>query len=86
MTLAVELQRDTEVKLAAKAKLVGLDTSTYAARVLEAAALRPPLEEILEPIRRRFAESGMSEDEAAARYEFEKHAARAARLGRRFDE
>jgi hypothetical protein len=86
MTLAVSLPPDTEAKLAAKAKSMGLDTPTYAARILEAAAIRPPLDEILKPIRRKFAESGMSEDEAAARYEAEKHAARAAKRSRPFDE
>jgi len=46
----------------------------------------PPLDEILEPIRRKFAESGMTEDQAAERYETEKHADRAAKRGRPFDE
>ena len=86
MTLAVPIGHDTEVKLAAKAKSMGLDTPTYAARILEAAAVRPSLDEILAPIRKKFAESGMTEDEAAARYEAEKHTARAKKRGRPFDE
>ena len=86
MTLAVPLTSDTQARLAAKAKSIGLDTPTYAARVLQAAATRPPLDEILETVRRNFAESGMTEDQAAELYEAEKHVARAARRGRPFDE
>jgi hypothetical protein len=63
-----------------------MDTQTYAARVLKAAAVRPPLDEILESIRREFAKSGMTEEQAAEIYEAEKHAARAAKRGRPFDE
>ena len=63
-----------------------MDTQTYAARVLQAAATRPPLDEILDPIRKKFAQSGMTEEQTAERYEADKHADRAARRGRPFDE
>jgi hypothetical protein len=86
MTLAIPISPDTEARLAAKAKAVGMDTQTYAAHVLQAAANRSALDEILEPVRRQFAEGGMTEEELAERYEAEKHAARAAKRGRPFDE
>jgi hypothetical protein len=86
MTIAVALTADTEAKLAAKAKSIGLDTQTYAACVLQEAAIRPPLDQTLEPIRKKFAASGMTEDQAAEQYEIEKHADRAAKRGRPFDE
>ena len=86
MTIAVPLTAENEARLVAKAKSVGMDMPTYAARVLQAAAIRPPLDEILEPLRRKFAESGMTEEQAAEQYETEKHADRAAKRGRPFDE
>jgi hypothetical protein len=86
MTLAVPLTPDTEAKLAAKAKSVGMDMPTYAARVLRAAAILPPLDEILEPIRNKFAASAMTEEQAAEQYEAQKHSDRAAKRGRPFDE
>jgi ribosomal protein L12E/L44/L45/RPP1/RPP2 len=86
MTLAVPLTPDTESKLAAMAKSAGMDMPTYAARVLRAAAIRPPLDEILEPVRRKFSASGITEEQAAEQYEAEKHAARAAKRGRAVDE
>jgi len=86
MTLTVPLTLDTQARLAAKAKSIGMDTQTYAASVLTEAATRPTLDEVLAPIRKGFAESGMTEDQAAEQYEAEKHAARAAKRGRPFDE
>ncbi len=86
MTLAVPLSAETEAKLAAKAQAIGMDIPIYAARVLEAAAIRPPLEEVLEPVRRNFAESGVSDHQFVEQFEAEKHAARVARRDRPLSE
>jgi len=85
MTVAVSLTSEIEAKLAAKAKSAGMDVPTDAAKVLQAAATRAPLDEILEPVRRRFAESRLTEEQVAEQYGIEKHADRAAKRRRPLD-
>ena len=67
---------EAEVKLRAKAELVGQALTDYAADVLERAARLPSLDEILAPVRAEFEASGMSEDELADYLEEVKHEAR----------
>jgi hypothetical protein len=75
-----------ESRLAKKAQAAGIDASTLATRILEAAAEQPTYEEMLAEIRRKFVLSGLTEEEVSDRYEEEKHAQRATRRGRPFDE
>lgn len=84
--LTLSLPPDVESRLNAKAEAAGADVSTYAARLIQAAVQRPDLDELLKVVRAEFAASGMSEAEAAERYEQEKHAVRQARQGRPLDE
>lgn len=86
MSLAVNLPDDVREKLRQKAQALGVDVPTYAARVLEAEAQRPPLEEALRPVRDAFDKSGMSDDQLAETLEREKHEARAAKRGNPFRE
>lgn len=63
MSLTIQLPIEDEARLAIKARRAGVDLPTYVERVLKAEVSRPPLDEILTPVRDAFAESGMGEDE-----------------------
>ena len=63
MSLTIELPTEDEARLAMKAKHAGVDLPTYIERLLKAEMSRPPLEEILKPVRDAFAGSNMKEDE-----------------------
>lgn len=67
MTLTLELTPAATARLRQQAEAAGQDLMSYAARLLERAAARPALDELLAPLRREFAESGMSDDELIAR-------------------
>ena len=86
MTMSLTLPPETEARLAEQAQAAGKDVQTYAADVLRSVAARPSLDELLAPVRKAFAESGMTEDELSDQLEREKHDARAAARGRPFDE
>jgi hypothetical protein len=86
MALNLVIPPETEARLAEKARSFGIDTATYAIRILRSAAAEPTLDEVLAPVRKKFAESGMTEDELADVLEREKHAAREVERGRPFDE
>jgi hypothetical protein len=82
MTLHITLTPEAEAKLRERAAASGEEVSEYAARVLDRALGRPSLEEKLAPIRRAFAESGMTDDELSELLEQEKHAMRAEKATR----
>lgn len=63
MSLTIQLPIEDEARLTIKAKRAGVDLPTYVGRVLKAEVSRPPLEDVLKPVRDAFAESGMSEDD-----------------------
>ena len=63
MSLIIELPAEAEARLAEKARIAGVDVPTYVERVLQAEAARPPLEEMLKPVRDAFGASGMSEED-----------------------
>ncbi len=63
MILTIQLPPRAEARLAEKAREAGVDMPTYVERLLEADATRPPLDQILKPVRDAFEASGMSEDE-----------------------
>ena len=58
MTLSIPLSPETEIKLRRRAAAEGADPSIYAEKVLEDAMNRPNLDELLEPLRRQFSETG----------------------------
>ncbi len=86
MTIRVQLNADEEIALKKKAQAAGIDVAAYALRVLRSEAKRPSLDELLATMRARFAQSGMTDDQVAEQYDAEKHAQRAARRGKPFDE
>jgi hypothetical protein len=86
MTLNIQLSPDEERALRKKAEEAGVDLNTFAHRILRSKANRPSLDQVLAPVRARFKKSGMTDDKAAEKYEAEKHAGRAKRRGKPFDE
>jgi len=63
MTLTIQLPVDDEARLTRKAELAGVDLPTFVAKLLKIEAWRPPIEDILKPVRDAFAESGMNEEQ-----------------------
>lgn len=59
--LTIDLTPDVKTALEHKAK--GKDIKQYVQKIIQKQALLPTLEEALAPVRREFAESGMSADE-----------------------
>jgi ribosomal protein L12E/L44/L45/RPP1/RPP2 len=86
MTLNLQLNQDEELALRKKAEAAGVDVNDFALHVLRSAVKRPSLDEILAPLRTKFKQSGVTAEQVAEEYDAEKHAERAARRGRPFDE
>ncbi len=82
MVLSIPITPDTEAKLRAQAAVVGVDVETFAARTLERVASRPPLDELLAPLRAEFDASGMTDEQLADLLEQAKHEMRAERRAR----
>ena len=61
MTLTISLPIDVGTALENKAKVSRRDTAEYVEYLVTKEVNRPALDEILAPIRKNFAESGMSE-------------------------
>lgn len=72
MTIQLELPDDLAKRVAQSASSLGKDSDEFIIGAIEA-QLR---EQLLEPIRTAFRESGMTEDEAVELFEAEKHAMR----------
>jgi hypothetical protein len=83
MTLTISLPPAAEKRLQEQARAAGLDTSTYAARLLEQSLLPDNwLEKLSGDSYRRFLESGMTDDELGEELERAKHEMRAERRAR----
>lgn len=80
--MKIPVTPDTEAKLKAKAAVAGVDVETFAAKALERFASRPPLDQVLAPLRAEFEASGMSDDDLTELLEEAKHDMRAQRRGR----
>ena len=66
MALSVPITPDIEARLRERAHSAGQAPEAYAAEVLARDVTRPTLDEILEPVREDFAQTGMSDDEIMA--------------------
>jgi hypothetical protein len=82
MVLSIPITAETEAQLKAKAASAGMDVQTYAARTLERIAARPPLDELLAPLRAEFDASGTTEEQLTDLLETAKHEMRAERRAR----
>jgi hypothetical protein len=63
MTLEISVNPETETRLREMAASAGTDVSVFVSQLLEQAATKPSLEELLAPLRRQFAESGAIDEE-----------------------
>ena len=79
MTLVLNLPEEDERRLSQKAHAAGIDLQTYVECIVRAAASRPPIDEILRPVRDAFRASGMTDDELGELLEKAKHDMRAER-------
>jgi hypothetical protein len=75
----VRLPSDAGERLKQRAAASGKDIADYAAQLIEEAVTTPTLDDVLAPIRQRFAQSGMNEDELSDFLEEAKHRRRAQR-------
>jgi len=66
MTLSVTLPPEIEAKLRERAAKNGQPLEVYASKILQEAITAPTIDELLAPVRKQVAESGMSEDELMA--------------------
>lgn len=63
MTINISLTPEAESKLRQRAAVLGQDLGTVASHLLEQAITRPSVDELLAPVRKQVAESGMSDDQ-----------------------
>lgn len=77
MTLTVPITPDVEAKLRERAQAAGRDAAEYAAELIREQIMAPTLDEILAPVHRAFAATGMTDDGLSEFLEREKHAMRA---------
>jgi hypothetical protein len=74
MTITIELPPEVETALQKKAAADGKNIHTYIFETLQTQALKPSLDEILAPLRKNFADSGMTETELDELIERERQA------------
>ena len=63
MRLNINISTKAEKKLKKRAAAKGKEMAAYASEIVEKAVTRPSLEELLEPLRKQFESSGVSEKE-----------------------
>jgi predicted transcriptional regulator len=63
MTLQISISSETESRLRHLAESAGKDVSTFVSQLVEQAAAKPALDELLAPLRQQFAESGVTDQE-----------------------
>jgi hypothetical protein len=63
MAITIDLPVDIETALRKKASADGQDFQIFVLETLKTKALKPSLDEILAPVRKNFADSGMTEAE-----------------------
>ena len=80
--LSIPLSAEAEARLRERAAAAGEDLATYAARLLETVSRPRTLEELSGPVARRFAQSGVTEEELGEELERAKHEMRAERRAR----
>jgi len=80
MVLSIDITSQAEARLRKQAQAAGKDVKTYVSDLVEQAAARPSLDEVLAPLRNEFEDSGISDQEliediteAQAQYRAENH-------------
>ena len=74
MSLTVTLSNELETKVQQAAARQGWNPEAYVISAVELALRKPSLDELLAPIRKQFAESGITEDELTALVKEERRA------------
>jgi hypothetical protein len=74
MAITIDLPVDIETALRKKASADGQDFQFFVLETLRTKALKPSLDEILAPVRKNFADSGMTEEELDELIENERQA------------
>ncbi|MCI0485661.1 MAG: hypothetical protein L0229_03575 [Blastocatellia bacterium] len=82
-TLTIRIPKNVETILEERARADGKDVQTFVEEMVKTQLLRPTLDEILAPLRKDFAESGMTEDESDALVESERQAMWEEKYGKR---
>jgi len=63
MTITIPVSPQAEARLKARAAATGRDVTRYAAELFEQAVTSQTIDELLAPVRKQVAQSGMNEDE-----------------------
>ena len=63
MTLTLPISAEAEASLRKRAAAAGQDMAAFATHLLERAAAKPSVDELLAPFRRQVADSGMNDDQ-----------------------
>jgi len=63
MRLNINISSKAEKKLKKRAAAHGKELSAYASEIIEEVATKPTLEELLQPLRKEFESSGISEEQ-----------------------
>jgi hypothetical protein len=63
MTLTISIPPATEARLREIAEAAGTDLPEYVSKLLEQVAARPALDELLAPLRKQFADSGVTDEQ-----------------------
>jgi hypothetical protein len=66
MVLQIEIAPQTEQRLRERAQAAGKDVTAYVSQLVEQAAAKPNIDEILAPLRESFEASGVSDAELIA--------------------
>ena len=74
MSLMITLPNELEIKVQQAAARQGWNVEDYVIGAVEVALKKPSLDELLAPVRRQFAESGMTEEELTALVKEERRA------------
>jgi hypothetical protein len=63
MVLSIEIAPQTEARLRQQAQAVGKDVPAFVSQLIEQAAGKPSLDEVLLTLRKQFAQTGISDDQ-----------------------
>jgi hypothetical protein len=69
MTLSISISDQAEAKLKERAAAEGKEPTAYAAELIEDVVMKPRMEEMLAPLRKQVAESGMTDAQLDGFYE-----------------
>lgn len=66
MVLSIDIVPETETRLRQQAQAAGKDVRDFVSRLLDQAAAKPSLDEVLSSLRQQFAQNGVSDEQLIA--------------------